>query len=386
MTPVVHVGGIVSADGISGPASIHLDGGAIQTIEPPTSSLATGDIDARDLVIGPGMIDIHTHGISGSQSIDGRRDSLVSMAQAYARGGVTGFLATIGGAALTTDAAIRAVVDFIEGPDAQSGSRCLGIHLEGPFINPARPGAFVPSTILAPDLIRLEQLMTLARGHLRRITLAPELPGIEPLIDAAVAHGVTCSAGHSEATFDEATRAVDRGVTSVTHLFNAMPSLHHRAPGLVGVALTDERVIVEMIPDGVHVIPIVMRLVARAKGWQGIALVTDSIGAAGLPDGTYAFEEQTICVQGGEARLADGTLAGSTATLNEGVRTFAATVGIPWHEAQASASLTPARLLNLDHTRGRIAAGMTADLVAFDAVRAVRWTMVAGRMIQNSPG
>lgn len=372
------------AEGISGPSRIVVDAGIIESVEPGSGPTGPDDIVAPDLVIGAGMIDIHTHGIAGAQTIDGRREAIATIARAFARHGVTGFLATIGGAPATTEAAIRAVVEFIEAAPPPDGARCLGIHLEGPFINPARPGAFVPETIRAPDLVVLDRLIQLGGGHLRRITLAPEVAGMERLIDAAKASGITCSAGHSDATVDEATRAVDRGVTSVTHLYNAMRALHHREPGLVGAALIDDRVTVELIPDGVHVSPVAMRLVARAKGWQRIALITDSIAAAGLDDGSYAFEEQQITVRGGEARLTDGTLAGSTLTLDDGVRRYAAATGVPWHEAHASASLTPASLLGLEGRHGRVAAGMAADLVAFDAAHHVGWTMIAGEIVARA--
>jgi N-acetylglucosamine-6-phosphate deacetylase len=167
----------------------------------------------------------------------------------------------------------------------------------------------------------------------------------------------------------------------VTHTFNAMPQLHHRDIGIVGSALTDERLIAELIPDGVHVHGNAMRLLARARGWNGVALVTDSIGATGLPDGAYDFEEQHVVVHGGEARLADGILAGSTLTLDEGVRRFSKLADLPWHEAHASASLVPSRLLGAGRHAGEIAVTYDADLVAFDAERHVRWTMVGGDVV-----
>lgn len=385
---VVRAGGIVSAAGIGEPRSIVIREGVIAAID---QGVAGVDVDfdvvvieADDLVVGAGLIDIHTHGISGEQAIDGTSSAIARMAEAYARHGVTGFLATIGGSTASTEAGIAAVAAYLGSTaDQRSGARCLGIHLEGPFINPRRPGAFVPRSILAPNVELLRRYDRLAAGWIRRVTLAPELPGMDLLLAAAGRLGIGCSAGHSEASAAEMRVAIAAGVNSVTHTFNAMPQLHHRDPGLLGTALTDERLIAEVVPDGVHVDPLAMRLLARARGWAGVALVTDSIAAACLPDGRYTFEEQPITVQRGEARLADGTLAGSTLTLDEGVRRFSGGAGVPWHEAHASASVVPARLLGLANHLGEVAVGNAADLVAFDAERRVVWTMVAGHVVHR---
>lgn len=384
---IVRAGGIVSAEGISGPRSIAIRDGVIVAIDEGHRPGGAGDtvINATDEVIAAGLIDVHTHGIAGAQAIDGLPDSIARMAQAYARHGVTGFLATIGGSTAAIEAGISGVAAFLAGSASEpAGARCLGIHLEGPFISPARPGAFVPATILAPDPVLLRRFHELAGGLIRRLTLAPELPGMDVVLSLARQLGIRPSAGHSEATADEMEVAIANGVDSVTHTFNAMPGLHHREPGLVGTALTDDRVIAELVPDGVHVSRTVMRLLARSRGWEGIALVTDSIGAAGLPDGAYDLEEQRIIVRGAEARLADGTLAGSTLTLDDGVRRFAAATGLDWHQAHASASLVPSRLLGLASRMGRVAVGHDADLAAFDAGRRVAWTMVGGVVLARA--
>jgi len=382
---VVRAGSITSAAGIGGPRWIVIRGGVIEAIDEGLTDVDAQVIEADELVVGAGLIDIHTHGINGAQAIDGDRSSIARMAEAYARHGVTGFLATIGGSTRTTEAGIVAVTEYLSSPpDDRSGARCLGIHLEGPFINPRRPGAFVPASILAPNVELLRRYARLAAGSIRRMTLAPEMPGMDVLLEVARQLGIVCSAGHSEASAAEMQMAIAAGVNSVTHTFNAMPQLHHRGPGLVGTALTDQNVVAELVPDGVHVDPLVMRLLACARGWAGVALVTDSIAAAGLPDGAYTFEEQRITVQGGEARLTDGTLAGSTLTLDEGVRRFSQAAGMPWHEAHASASLVPARVLGLAHEVGEVAIGNVADLVAFDSQRRVVWTMVGGDVVYRA--
>ena len=223
-------------------------------------------IDASDAVVAAGMVDIHTHGAAGAQFIDGRAEDVARAARLYARHGVTAFLATVGGTQRSIEAGIRAAVSYIEADRPEGAARCLGIHLEGPFISPAWPGAFVPSTIVAPDAALLRHYADLARGNLRRVTLAPEVPGMRSVLEEARRLGISCSAGHSGATYADMEAAVSGGVSSTTHLFNAMSPLHHREPGIVGATLTDDRVTAELIADGVHIAPAVMGLVAQREG------------------------------------------------------------------------------------------------------------------------
>ena len=385
MRTSVRAGGIATAEGIGGPAVILIADGVIEAVI-EGDEVRAGDaiVDASDAVVAAGMVDVHTHGAAGAQFIDGSAEDIARAAELYALHGVTAFLATVGGSDRSIRAGISAAVAYIEGNRPEHAARCLGIHLEGPFISPDWPGAFVPSTIVAPDASLLSRYADLARGHLRRITLAPEVPGMRAVIEEAVRRGIGCSAGHSGATDADMDAAVATGVTSVTHLFNAMRPLHHRHPGIVGATLNDDRLVAEVIADGVHVAPAVLKLVWKAKGWAGIALVSDSIGAAGLPDGRYELEEQSILVEDGEARLHDGSLAGSTLTLDEAVRRFAGASGIPWHEAHASASRVPAQLAGAADRLGSIAPGMLADLVAFGHAGRVLWTMIGGAVVHRA--
>jgi N-acetylglucosamine-6-phosphate deacetylase len=334
-------------------------------------------VDASAAVVVPGYLDIHTHGANGVQVIDGDAGDLERLAEFYAEHGVTGFLATIGGSQRSILHGIAAVRTHLEGPRT-TGARCLGIHLEGPFLSPSAIGAFRPSSLRAADPALLEQLIDAAGGHLRLMTIAPDLPGALPLIELATRRGVRCSLGHSVATSEEATAAVDAGASSVTHVFNAMAPLHHRSPGILGVALTDSRLVTEVIADGVHVHPVALRLLAAAKGTSGVVLVTDSIAAAGLTDGSHHFEEQPVVVTAGAARLADGTLAGSTLTMDAAVTNFAEWAGLAWHDAVMCATSVPARVLGLEASKGAIVAGMDADLAAYTSNHQLLWTMVGG--------
>lgn len=357
-----------------GPVTLTIADGRIAGIEPPR---AAGVLDASRATVVPGLIDLHTHGGAGVQVIDGPDADLDRLATFYAEHGVTGFLATVGGSRehiLDGIAAVRA--RLAAGPPR--GARILGVHVEGPFISPHALGAFRPDSVRTPDPDLLREMLAAADGHLRLMTVAPE--DSVGVIALAVENGVVCSAGHSVASAEQTTRAVDAGVRSVTHLFNGMAPFHHREPGLIGVALTDDRLVCEVIADGVHVHPTAIRLVARAKGVRGIALVSDSISATGLPAGEYELEEQRVTVADGAVRLADGTLAGSTLTLDRAVANFARWADVPWEQAVRSATEVPARLLGLGASHGTIAVGRNADLAAFDDRHRLLWTMVGGEV------
>jgi N-acetylglucosamine-6-phosphate deacetylase len=210
------------------------------------------------------------------------------------------------------------------------------------------------------------------------MTLAPELEGADQLIDLLLRRGVTVSCGHTDATAEEANIAFDRGVRTVTHLFNAMRPLHHRDPGLAGAALTTPRVTAELIADGVHLHPAALRLAHAAKGPGRLALITDAMQAAGRPDGEYRLGAQAIAVTDGEARTPDGTLAGSTLTMDRAVALCVQQAGIPLPDALTMASATPAALLGLGELKGRIAPGADADLVVLDDGCRAIGTLIAG--------
>lgn len=348
-----------------------------QVAVPPDSMV----IDAQSLTVAPGLIDLHTHGGGGSEAIEGTPDALARLAAFYAQHGVTGFLAGVWGTNAQIEAGIDAAQAAMRAGQAPRGAAVLGVFLEGPFINRERRGAFPPNTIVAPDVRLLERYIERANGALRLLTVAPELRGAFDLIRLATEHGVVCAAGHSAANWEQTMHAVDVGVRHVTHTGNAMNGLHHREPGLLGAALVDDRLSAEVIADGVHVHPAAVRLLARAKRFDKAVLVTDSIAAAGLADGPHQISDLALVVRNGAARLADGTLAGSVLTMDQGIANLVAFGAASLQQALAMGSHNAARVIGVDGRKGGIAVGMDADLIGLDDLGAVQWTMVGGDMV-----
>jgi N-acetylglucosamine-6-phosphate deacetylase len=332
-------------------------------------------IDASDQIVAPGLIDLHTHGIAGMQGVDGNPEDYARMSEHYARHGVTSFLATICGSQEAIEAGIRAVLE-----SKVEGAEIIGIHMEGPFINPARKGAFALETIVQPDINLLEHYLHAAQGAIRLITLAPELEHALDLVRYARQAGVVCSAGHTQATWDQMMAAIEAGVSHVTHTYNGMAPLNHRDPGILGAALVDDRLTVEIIADGIHVHPMALKLLLRCKPAGRVVVISDSIGAAGLPDGIYTFEGLEVTIADHSARLKDGTLAGSVTTLEKELVNLVRLVGLPLDHALRIASLNPATEVGIQGRKGQLAAGMDADLICLDRESlALQWTMARGR-------
>jgi N-acetylglucosamine-6-phosphate deacetylase len=267
-----------------------------------------------------------------------------------------------------------------------------GIHLEGPFLSAARCGAQNPRHMAVPDVAAFERLHAAAAGHLRVITIAPELPGAIGLIKTAARTGVIAAVGHTDATADITSAAVDAGATHATHLFNGMRPLHHREPGPAGALLDRDEVTCEVIADGVHLHDTVIRLAARAAGPGRLVLITDAMAAAGMPDGSYRLGSMRIDVAGGVARLAGGgepgatagAIAGSTATMADVVR-HAVGAGLPVTAVAAAASTTPARVLGLGERTGALRPGLDADLVVCDEEFRLRAVMRQGEWLDGTP-
>ncbi|MBI4280509.1 MAG: N-acetylglucosamine-6-phosphate deacetylase [Armatimonadetes bacterium] len=339
-------------------------------------------LDAGEGILAPGYVDIHVHGGGGADAMDGTVEALATMARLHARHGTTAMLATV--ATGPWERIVRAVGAVREAaaqpPERWDGAQILGLHLEGPFINPGFKGAHPAEHIRVPTPELVEEIWESAGGTWRLVTLAPERwPAA--LLRHLMSRGVTVSIGHTAATYEQARAAVDAGARHVTHVFNAMVSWHHRKPGVLGVALTDDRVTAEVIADGIHVHPAGVRLALRAKGRERLVLVTDAVRAAGEPDGTYEMLGRTVVASGGTVALPDGTLAGSALTMARAVANTAAFGGLPLASATALATLNPARVIGADGRKGRLAPGHDADLVVLDADGRVHLTVARGRVI-----
>jgi len=325
-------------------------------------------------IIAPGLIDLQINGSFGIDVGDDP-DHLRRLAVRLPETGVAGFLPTlVSSAASLYPAIIAACSDAAGGP----GARLLGLHIEGPFISPERPGAHRRELIEAAEPELFETL--LAASAVRMMTLAPERLGGLERIRRLRDRGIVASLGHTNATFEEFVAGIDAGATMATHLLNAMSPFSHRAPASIGAALVDDRVTVGLIVDGVHAHPASIQLAYRAKGDTGIALVTDAMSAAAMPPGRYPLGGRTVVVDDTAARLEDGTLAGSLLTLDAAVRHAVTWMGASPAAAIRMASEVPARLLGLDQ-QGTIGVGHDADLTLFDDQLVVQATIIAGETV-----
>jgi len=337
-------------------------------------------LDFEGCYVVPGFVDIHVHGGAGEDVMDASDGGLDRLSLFLAAGGVTSFLATT-----NTDSherTLKAVREIGEAAKRGTrGARLLGLHMEGPYISMERSGAQNRAHIRLPALDELGQASLEAGGSLRMVTLAPEVDGALEAVRWLASRGIVPAAGHTDATYDEARAGIEAGIRHASHLFNGMRSLHHREPGLVGAALDDERVTVELIADCYHIHPAVLRIVARLKGAGRTALVSDSIAAAGLPDGDYSLGGMKVAVRHGKSLLESGTLAGSTIRLCDAVRNMVEKADVPLREAVEMASTTPARVAGAADRKGSIAPGMDADITVLDRGLSVMLTMVEGRVV-----
>ncbi|MBE3596904.1 MAG: N-acetylglucosamine-6-phosphate deacetylase [Hydrogenibacillus sp.] len=365
-------------------------------VDARAEALASG----RTVIAVPGMIDMHIHGAAGADVMDATPEALSQIARTLLAEGTTGFLATTISApkeqllrALRNIAAYKRMRAQKSGTsdvesDATLGTpeaEILGIHLEGPYLSPARAGAQPREALRPPETAEFQALQAAADGLIRLVTTAPELPGALEWIAELAAHGVIVSLGHTDADYETARAAADRGARHVTHVFNAMRGLHHREPGMLGAALVDDRLTVELIADGVHVHPALYRLVHRAKGRDRLLLITDAMRAKRMPDGCYELGGQPVTVRCGRATLADGTLAGSVLTMNEGLKRLVQ-AGIPLVDAVRFASTNPARALGLDGHLGALLPGYRADVVLLAPDFQVLAVFRRGRPAYAAPG
>ena len=377
-------GDVVTPDGVLEHGAVTVeDNGTIAEVSPKrTSAPRSGDIDARGFLVLPGFVDVHVHGGGGADFMHGTVEAVRQVTRTHARYGTTSLLATtLTASRADTDAAIRAARAVMDDGLGADEARVLGIHLEGPYICAAKRGAQPASFIRPPDAGELAHWIALSGETVRRITLAPELDGAEAVIRLALARHITVSIGHTNATAAEAEAAIGWGATGATHLFNAMPPLHHRQPGAVGATLTRPEIVCEVIADGVHLHPLIVRLVVAAKGPAGVVLITDAIEGAAMPDGEYSLGGQQVLVRDGTAAFANGTLAGSILTMNRAFMNVRRFAGVSLPDAARLSSGNALNQLGLSGSRGAIAPGMTADLaIVHPETGEVAWTLVGGKV------
>jgi N-acetylglucosamine-6-phosphate deacetylase len=359
---VVLAGGrIVTPDGV-------LDGGWLRTDGRTIAALGSGPPSApadRDLGgawVVPGFVDIHVHGGGHASYQSGDQDDAVVAADLHRRRGTTTTMASL--VTGSVDSLVNTVTALAELVD---DGLLAGIHLEGPFLSADRRGAHDPALLAAPKPGLVDRLLSAGRGTIRMVTLAPELPHSLEAVRRFIDAGAIAAIGHTDAGYERTRAAIDAGATVATHLFNAMRPLNHREPGPIPALLEDARVTVELICDGVHLHPAVVRTAVAAAGADRVTLVTDAMDAAGAGDGDYQLGELAVRVHGDVARLVDaGTIAGSTLTMDRAFR-FVVDAGIAIADAVRMASTTPARLLGLADRVGELRAGLDADLVVLDA-------------------
>jgi N-acetylglucosamine-6-phosphate deacetylase len=335
--------------------------------------------DLPGALLAPAMLDIHVHGAAGHDVMEGTAESVSHVTRFLASHGVGAFLPTT--VTAPVDDILRALdglATLIETPGSVEGAAPLGIHLEGPFLSHARRGVHPPGLLQPPSIELFDHFWQASRGHIRLMTVAPELPSALDLIRHATALGVRVSLGHSDATATEAQAGVAAGGVSATHTYNAMRGLDHREPGMLGAVLDDDSLYAEIIADGIHVQPVAIRVFWRSKGSARTILITDGMSATGMPNGRYRLGTFEVDVADGRATHGD-VLAGSVLTMDRAVHNFAAFTGAPLATVARLATANPAVLSGFAQSHGAIAAGRRADVIAFSAEGQLVATCIAGR-------
>jgi N-acetylglucosamine-6-phosphate deacetylase len=350
-----------------------------ESIQIPENARVT---DFGDRAIAPGLVDIHIHGAAGHDVMHEGESGRAKMEQFLARHGVTSYYPTTVTATVDQiQSALERLADSIESSSNGAGrAQALGIHLEGPFLSHVRRGMHAAENLVQPSLKAFERFWQASRGHIRVMTIAPELESAEEVITEATRRGVCVSMGHSDADVEATRRGIRAGAHHATHTFNAMRPLDHREPGIIGEVLTDKQVTADIIADGIHVNPAIVALLLRAKGPEGAVLITDATSATGMPDGVYDLGPVKVEVKGG-ACVKGQTLAGSILTLDRAVRNAMKFASWDLQDAVRAASLNPAKT-TLSAKKGTIAAGADADFVVLTSSGEVATTVIKGTVIQ----
>lgn len=373
MTTLLHSALLTDERGERPDGWLLFEGDTIAAVGTGEAPDAAERIDLRGARVVPGFVDIHGHGAGGHAYDDGGEELAAALATHRAHGTTRSVVSLVANPLAALRSSLAEVAEL-----TASDPLVLGTHLEGPYLAPAKRGAHHVNYLREPDPIAVDELIAAAHGTLGQITIAPELPGADDAIDRFVAAGVRVAVGHTEADYETAARAFDRGASILTHAFNAMNGIHHRAPGPVVAALADPRVTLEIVLDGYHVHEQVVALTLDEAPGR-VAFITDSMAAAGSDDGDYRLGELNVTVRGGLALLSGTeTIAGSTLTLDAALRRAVDIIGLPWPDAVAAVTTVPARALGFDDRLGLLEPGYAADAVVLDADGVVTGVWAAG--------
>lgn len=328
----------------------------------------------------PGFIDIHIHGADGADVMDATKEAILTMSRALPKEGTTSYLATT----MTADRgqitdALKNAADYIKNENNE-GAEVLGIHLEGPFLNPKRAGAQAPGNIIEPSFELFNKWLEEAENYIKLVTLAPERKNGYELARHLTSAGITASIGHSDAVYSEVEKAVESGVKHATHLFNGMRGIHHREPGVAGTVLMMDEVKTEMIVDGIHISPEMVKFAYKVKGSEGTILITDAMRAKGLGAGKYDLGGQEVTVDADRATLADGTLAGSILTFRDAAVNMMNYSGCSLEEIVKMSSVNPAKQIGVYDRKGSLSIGKDADIVVLDENYEVLMTFCRGKI------
>jgi N-acetylglucosamine-6-phosphate deacetylase len=383
---LLHARTAVTPEGEISGVGLLLRDGVIEAVGPRSGMrLPAGaqEIVATDKIAVPGFVDVHIHGAGGHDVMEGTPDALSVVGQTIAAHGTTSFVATtVTASPEATCRSVEGISRYIAAQHAMEHPQAevLGIHFEGPFISSLRRGVHPAEWIKPPSAELLEKFLHAAGGHARILTIAPEIFGAIPCIDAARTAGLVVAMGHTDATYEQARLAIAHGARHAVHVYNAMRPFSHRDAGVIGAVVTSPEVTAELIADGVHVDEPSMKLTLQAKGTQGVILVSDGTSATGMPDGTYALGTLQVTVSGGACRNAEGKLAGSTLTLDRALRNIVA-LGTPLADAVRMLTLNPATLLGITFKKGTLRVGADADVVLLDDSLHVVGVWTRGRAV-----
>jgi N-acetylglucosamine-6-phosphate deacetylase len=371
---------------VESPVIVVEDGRIASIASRKEAAIPAGELHAfPGLTLGPAFFDVHIHGSAGHDVMEATPEVLLTIGNFLVKRGVGAYLATTVTAPI--DATLRSLNGLAkliekaqEGAQEQITTWPIGIHLEGPFLSHAKRGVHPPDLLLAPQIDVFDRMFEAAEGHVRLMTLAPELPGAAELAAHATAKGVRVSVGHSNATAAETDPVLAAGATSATHTFNAMRPLDHREPGILGVVLTRDDLFAELICDGIHTAPELVRLWWKAKGAERAILITDGMAAAGMPDGQYMLGGFPVQVANGKA-MANGVLAGSVLTLDRALKNFIEFTGATVENGLRLLGANPAAMTGFSDRAGSVAVGQPANLVAVDAAGRLVQAIHAGRIV-----